>query len=171
MVARLLVRLLGTQEGVQDLAQECFLRLFRGLEGFRGEAQVRTYLYRIVVNVAHDARRQRAQQQRRTVSLSEPLDAVADQDGFCWEDRLAHGGANAEQQLQEREFQQAVEAAMAQLSEPERAVLVLYHQEEQSYQEIAAALALPINTVRTHLHRARSRLRGLLQVEGKGVRV
>ena len=61
-----------------------------------------------------------------------------------------------------------MEAALRELPEMERAVLVLYHQEECSYEGIAAALGLPINTVRTHLHRGRKRLSEVLR--GRGLR-
>lgn len=53
-VFRTLVRLTGSREQVEDLAQDVFLRLYRGLEGFRGEAKLTTYLYRITLNVAQD---------------------------------------------------------------------------------------------------------------------
>jgi RNA polymerase sigma-70 factor (ECF subfamily) len=154
LVFRTLYRLMIGREGIDDLAQEVFLRLYRGLHGFRGEAQIETYLYRIVVNVAHDARKRRAKEQHGHVSLSD--------DEAGWQNRLAHHDRNAEQQLQEKQFSAAVEQAMGHLSTQERAALVLYHQEEQSYQQVAIALGLPVNTVRTHLHRGRARLRLLL---------
>ena len=160
MVFRTLYRLMGGREGIDDLAQEVFLRLYRGLQGFRGEARVETYLYRIVVNVAHDARKRRAKDRQSQVSLS-------DEDAG-WENRLAHRDGNAEQQLQEKQFAAAVEQAMGHLNARERAVLVLYHQEEQSYEQIATALEMPVNTVRTHLHRGRARLRLLLAEPAKG---
>jgi RNA polymerase sigma-70 factor (ECF subfamily) len=61
--------------------------------------------------------------------------------------------------MEEREFQQMVEGQLQRLSGVERAVLVLYHQEERTYEQIALALGLPIGTVRTHLHRGRKKLR------------
>jgi RNA polymerase sigma factor (sigma-70 family) len=154
MVFRTLARLLGTREDLDDLAQDVFLRLYRALPGFRGDAQVSTYLYRIVVNVAHDAKRRRGVAERRVVSLTDENEA--------WDERLAHPARNAEQQLQARELGTVVERALGELRPVERAVLVLYHQEEQSYEQIAVALELPVNTVRTHLHRGRNRLRTLL---------
>jgi RNA polymerase sigma-70 factor (ECF subfamily) len=160
MVFRTLYRLMDGREGIDDLAQEVFLRLYRALHGFRGEARLKTYLYRIVVNVAHDARRRRSKERTSHVSLN-------DEDAG-WENRLAHQDADAEQRLQEKQFAAAVEEAMAQLKPQERAALVLYHQEEQSYEQIAAALGLPVNTVRTHLHRGRARLRSLLGEQAKG---
>ncbi len=154
-VFRTLLRLTGDRDGVEDLAQEVFLRLFRALPGFRGEAMLSTYLYRIVLNVAQDAWKRRRRVERPLISLS-------DEDAG-WEDRLAHPDHTAEEQMSEREFEQAVNAQMARLSEVERAVLVLYHQEERSYEQIALTLGIPINTVRTHLHRGRKRLRESLK--------
>lgn len=150
----MLVRLTGSREHVEDLAQEVFLRLYRGLEEFRGEAKLTTYLYRITLNVAQDEWKRRRREQGHA-SLSDP-DAG-------WENRLPHAGANAEQQLRRAETLRQVNAALEELSEPERAVLVLFHQEERTYEQIAQVLAMPINTVRTHLHRGRNRLKKLLQ--------
>jgi RNA polymerase sigma-70 factor (ECF subfamily) len=75
-----------------------------------------------------------------------------------WMESFTHPGPDAEHQLMQQEVQAAVEAGLLELSEAERAVLVLYHQEECSYEAIADALSLPIGTVRTHLHRGRKRL-------------
>jgi len=61
--------------------------------------------------------------------------------------------------MEEREFAEMVDQELHKLSEAETAVLVLYHQEERSYEQIAEVLHLPIGTVRTHLHRGRKRLR------------
>jgi RNA polymerase sigma-70 factor, ECF subfamily len=160
MVFRTLTRLLGSAQGVDDLAQEVFLRLFRSLPGFRGEAQVGTYLYRITVNVANDALRRRGAAKVREHSLSD--------EDQGWENRLPHSGPDAEQALAAREFESAVEAALGELKPAERAALVLYHQEELSYEAIAEALGKPINTVRTHLSRGRSRLRAILEAQGWG---
>jgi RNA polymerase sigma factor (sigma-70 family) len=156
MVFRTLLRLTGSREHLDDLAQDVFLRLYRALPGFRGEALVTTYLYRIAVNVAQDEwkRRKRA---AATVSIADEVTA--------WEDRLEHPAPNAEQLLEEHEFAGMVDAQLQRLSHVERAVLVLYHQEERTYDQIAAALALPIGTVRTHLHRGRKKLREGIEAE------
>ncbi|HEX6771480.1 MAG TPA: sigma-70 family RNA polymerase sigma factor [Acidobacteriaceae bacterium] len=156
MVFRTLVRLLGAREGVDDLAQDCFLRLYRALPAFRGEALVSTYLYRIVVNVAQDELRRRHREERPLISLADEAEG--------WGDRLRHPGRNAEEMLLEQEYAAHVERALAQLSAIQRTVLVLYHQEERTYEQIAAVLGMPIGTVRTHLHRARARL-GVLIAE------
>jgi RNA polymerase sigma-70 factor (ECF subfamily) len=159
MVFRTLLRLLGTREGVDDLAQDCFLRLYRALPAFRGEALISTYLYRIVVNVAQDEIRRRHREDR-------PLTSIADE-SEGWAGRLRHPSRNAEELLLEREFADGVERALRELSAIQRTVLVLYHQEERSYEQIAAVLGMPIGTVRTHLHRGRARLRELIGKESK----
>ena len=159
MVFRTLLRLTGSREHVDDLAQEVFLRLYRALPSFRGEALVTTYLYRIAVNVAQDEWKRRRREERTHVSISDEAEA--------WEERLEHPGQTPEENLEARQFQRLVEEHLMQLSGVERAVLVLYHQEERSYQQIAEALGMPIGTVRTHLHRGRKKMRDAI-VEQEG---
>lgn len=167
MVFRTLARLTGRADGIEDLAQEVFLRLYRALPSFRGEALVSTYLYRITVNVAQDEWKRRRREDRRTVSLSEERGGSEGGSTWTWEDRLEHPGAGALAQLQTQELQDRVEAHLMQLSDIERTVLVLYHQEERSYQQIAEALGLPLGTVRTHLHRGRKKLKDAIAKEGR----
>jgi len=162
MVFRTLLRLNGSREHIEDLAQEVFLRLYRALPAFRGEALLTTYLYRIVVNVAQDEWKRRRRVERPLVSISSPV-ASNDDSETDWEDRLQHPGLDAEEQLSQNEFQQFVERQLQHLSDVERTVLVLYHQEERSYEQIADALKLPMGTVRTHLHRGRKKLREGIQ--------
>jgi RNA polymerase sigma factor (sigma-70 family) len=155
MVFRTLLRLTGSREHIDDLAQDVFLRLYRALPNFRGESLITTYLYRIAVNVAQDEWKRRRRDDRPLVSLSD--------EASSWEDRLQHPSRNAEQQIEEREFQQTVEEQLQRLSQIERTILVLYHQEERTYEQISLTLGLPIGTVRTHLHRGRKKLREALQ--------
>jgi len=153
MVFRTLARLVGP-EHLEDLAQDVFLRLYRALPNFRGDCEITTYLYRIALNVAQNEWKRRRREDRRQVSLS---------DDSHWEDRLEHPSANAIEQLQEHEFAQLVDEHLQRLSLVERSVLILYHQEERTYDQISQTLSLPINTVRTHLHRGRKKLREALQ--------
>ena len=152
MVFRTLVRLTGNEERAEDLAQEVFLRLYRALPGFRGEALVSTYLYRIAVNVAQEEWKRRRREDKPLISISEDVD-------WPLEERLRDPASDPEQQMEEREFAEMVDQELHKLSEVEAAVLVLYHQEERSYEQIAEVLRMPIGTVRTHLHRGRKRLR------------
>jgi RNA polymerase sigma-70 factor (ECF subfamily) len=170
MVFRTLTRLTGTGAAaagvqVEDLAQEVFLRLYKALPEFRGESLLSTYLYRIVVNVAQDEWKRRRRE--RGVIAQEPGFAEDEGEagwieGFAG-DALTEHARDPEQRMQDAEMRHAVEQAMLGLPEMERAVLVLYHQEELSYEGVAAALGMPINTVRTHLHRGRKRIAEVLR--------
>lgn len=153
-VFRTLTRLTGSTEHVEDLAQEVFLRLYRGLDNFRGEAKLTTWLYRITLNVAQDEWKRRKKEQANT-SFDDP-DAG-------WAERISGGDGDAEHILSHRESMAAVNNALGSLSETERAVIVMFHQEECTYEQIALALKLLLNTVRTHLHRARQKLKGRLR--------
>jgi RNA polymerase sigma-70 factor (ECF subfamily) len=151
LVFRTLIRLIGRSDRIEDLAQEVFLRLYRGLLKFRNDAKISTYLYRIIINVAQDEWKHRQRERVQLCSLSDP-----DED---WEGRIAHPGENAEQQLGHKQLWDAVQMGLMQLSDAERATIVLYHQEECSYEQISLVLNLPLGTVRTHLHRGREKLK------------
>jgi len=146
MVFRTLARLTGEREGLEDLAQEVFLRLFRAMPHFRRQAKLSTFLYRIIVNVVNDEWRRR-QQARRT----DPIDEES-----C---KLVHPSPGPADLLERGQFLQALDSAIGQLSLRDRTVLALHYQEGRSYEEIAVVLQLPMGTVKTHLYRARERLK------------
>lgn len=153
-VFRTLARLTGGGEHVEDLAQEVFLRLYRGLDSFRGEAKLTTWLYRITLNVAQDEWKRRKKEQVNT-SFDDP-DAG-------WAERIAGGDGDAEEILSRRQAMDVVNDALGELNETERSVIVMFHQEECTYEQIALVLKLPLNTVRTHLHRGRQKLKDRLK--------
>lgn len=161
LVFRTLLRLTGSHDRLEDLAQEVFLRLYRGLLHFQGEAKLSTYLYRIIVNVAQDEwKRRRKDRAYRYTPIEDP-----DDDTPAFVETLPGYEPDAEQQYAREELLEAVDRGLLQLSENERAVLVLYHQEECSYEHIALTLSLPIGTVRTHLHRGRQKLGDLVKAQ------
>jgi RNA polymerase sigma-70 factor (ECF subfamily) len=164
MVFRTLTRMTGAGPHVEDLAQEVFLRLYRALPEFRGDSALTTYLFRIVVNVAQDEWKRRRREREFVASPPTQEEDTATE----WLENLPGDALHAhartpEQLLSDAELQAAVDTALLALSEPERAILVLYHQEDLSYEAIAAALEMPINTVRTHLHRGRKRMGELVR--------
>ena len=159
MVFGTLTRMTGPGVHVEDLAQEAFLRLYRALPEFRGDAAISTYLYRIVVNVAQDEWKRRRKD--RLHLASEPAledDAGSWIENFAGDELAGQHTRTPERLMEEAQTAAAVDAAMEELAPMERAALVLYHQEELSYEGISAALEMPINTVRTHLHRGRKKL-------------
>jgi RNA polymerase sigma-70 factor (ECF subfamily) len=155
LVFRTLTRMLGRTDAVADLAQEVFLRLHRALPQFGHRSRLSTYLYRIVINVAQDEWKRRRRPDLRAASISDPEAG--------WEDRLPHHGPGPDVALERQEVQAAIERSLADLPPAERMALVLFHQEGRDYKEIAMVLDVPVNTVRTHLHRGRQRLARALQ--------
>src|SRR6185312_303472 len=126
MVFRTLSRMTGAGPHVEDLAQEVFLRLYRALPEFRGDSALATYLYRIVVNVAQDEWKRRRRDREFVATAPAAFDEEESND---WIENMPgdtlHGHARTpEQLLSDARLQDAVDAALLSLSEPERAVLV-----------------------------------------------
>ena len=163
-VFRTLTRLTGAGPHVEDLAQEVFLRLYRALPEFRGASMLSTYLYRVVVNVAQDEWKRRRRERSRFAP--EPAGEAGEEiEGWLENqpgDPEAAHHRSPERSVTDAQAQAAAEAALLELPEQERAVLVLFHTEDCSYEGIAESLGMPLNTVRTHLHRGRKRLGALV---------
>jgi RNA polymerase sigma-70 factor, ECF subfamily len=158
----LLCRLTDDPEDARDLTQETFLQAFRNIAGFRGEADLRTWLYRIAVNQARNRWRWWKRRRRdKTVSL----DAPANEEGGP---TLAAGlraetSGDPEEQALARERERALLAALSTLSRPYREVIVLRDIEGLSYEEVAQALDMNLGTVKSRLSRGRDELRRRLE--------
>ena len=163
-IERLIARMIRDVDLVPDLAQETFLRAYRALPQFRGEAQFYTWLYRIAVNTAKKA----LMDLKRDPLVYESTLAGADDGDET--SRLGNEPINEETPetvLAAREIAAAVNAAMEALPEDLRQAVSLREIEGLSYEEIALAMACPIGTVRSRIFRAReaisARVRPLLQ--------
>ena len=132
----LAARVLGSHDEAADAVQEAFLRAWRRLDGFRGDALFSTWLYRICVNAAHD------QRVRRTPEVAEVEELLADP-----RDRFS-----------ERALSDELGAALAALDETQRTVVVLYDVLGCSYAEIAEITGAAEGTVKSRLFRGRSDL-------------
>lgn len=147
-VRGLLLRLTANPTLADDLAQEVFLRAYRGLIGFEGRARFSTWLYRIAYNVFLNHR-------TRTRELS------ALPSGFD-----THAAApDSDLSASRLDMRRDLSSAIAALPERYRAVVTLHYLEDVSYPEIAEVLDLPLGTVKTHLHRAKKMLRASLAGE------
>lgn len=163
-IERLIGRMVRDTDLVQDIAQETFIRAYRALHQFRGEAQFYTWLYRIAVNTAKKA----LMDLKRDPLVYEATLAGADEGDET--SRLGNEPINEETPetvLAAREIAAAVNAAMEALPEDLRQAVTLREIEGLSYEEIALAMACPIGTVRSRIFRAREaisvRVRPLLQ--------
>lgn len=133
----------------QDVVQEAYLRAYRALPGFRGDARLSTWLVRITVNEALMRRRRRA----FPAPCDPNLDAQADE------------AADPEADAQRSEMRRLLQARIDALPEGYRTVFMLRGVEELSVEEVAAALDLPEATVRTRFFRARGLLRAAMAAD------
>ena len=158
----LLYRLTEDPEEARDLTQETFLQAFRHLASFRGDADLRTWLYRIAVNQARNRWRWWKRRRRdRTVSLDAPVSEGID--APLWAGLAGDEGLDPERQALARERELALHAALATLSRPYREVIVLRDIEGLSYEEVASTLDLNVGTVKSRLSRGRNELRRRLE--------
>ncbi len=152
-------RFVGDAAEAQDLVQDSFLRAWRALPGFRGDAQFYTWLYRIAVNTAKN--HLVAQKRRPPTSDIEAGDA----ERMAVGDRL-HDNDTPEHELLRQDVEGAVTDAVAALPPELREAITLREVDGLSYEEIAARMQCPIGTVRSRIFRAREaidqRLRPLL---------
>lgn len=149
MVFAIISRSIADRSLVEDLAQDAFVRVHRGLRSFRGDARLSTWICRIAVNVCADAR----QHAPRELSL----------------DAIAPGAPPppavivADPAYVQLELRDRVAKGLAQLPERSRLVISMHYFAGRGYEEIAEALHVPLGTVKTHLHRAKRELREILE--------
>ncbi len=159
-VYNLVYRLLEDPSDASDTVQEVFLKVFRGIRGFKGDCSLKTWIYRIAVHEASNQRRWWTRHRRRELSLETPV-AVAGEDGH--QTTVAHtlvdGADSPYEQAAAAELQAAVQRALAELPVPFRAVVVLRDVEDLSYEEIAGVLQVRVGTVKSRLARGRGALR------------
>jgi len=154
-VERLIGRMVRDVDLVQDIAQETFVRAYRALGQFRGDAQFYTWLYRIAVNTA---KKQLLELKRDPLVFHSQLSSGDDDETSSFERELNAQVADAETPdavLASKEIAEAVNAALLALPEELRMAITLREMEGLSYEEIAQALDCPIGTVRSRIFRAR----------------
>lgn len=149
-------RLTNSYDDASDIAQEAFVRAWNNLKSFRGDASFSTWLYRIVTNVFLDERKRRRSRPQR--SLEEVLELDENSVVRQFEDT----GLSPQARVEERERWQILQEAIAALPSPQRVMVVLYHTENRSYEEIAEIMRLPMGTVKSRLNRARLALKNRL---------
>lgn len=166
-VERLIGRMVRDSDLVQDIAQETFIRAYRALAQFRGDAQFYTWLYRIAVNTA---KKQLLELKRDPLVFQSQLNSGDEDETSSTERELNSSVADTETPeavLASKEIAQAVNAVMDALPDELRMAITLREIEGLSYEEIALALDCPIGTVRSRIFRAReaisSRIKPMLE--------
>jgi len=160
-------RILGSAADAEEVAQDAFVRVWRALPAFRGEARFSTWLHRIVVRRAYDA----AARMRRTAAREESLEALVERRGVEPAGGAVIGAPPAGMPpggppgCAPEESGRSIEPLLRRLTDVQRAVVALYYYEDRSVEEVGRVLELPVNTVKTHLHRARAALRAAMRRE------
>jgi RNA polymerase sigma-70 factor, ECF subfamily len=150
-------RVIGREEDARDVAQEAFLRAFRALGGFKGQAKFSSWLYRITLNLCRDWIRR----ERRTPIAQAPegIDLIE----LAGESTPSE---SIEELVSRRQLGRAVEKAMKRLPEEQRTAIILKEYHGLTFQEIADLLECPLSTVKTRLYQGLSVLRKQLREAG-----
>jgi RNA polymerase sigma-70 factor (ECF subfamily) len=150
LVFAMIARTVQDRSQVEDLAQDVFLRVHRGLPYFRGEARLSTWIYRIVANVCSQARTRAPGPASLDDERSAPLTP-----------------SGADPQFADIELRDRLEKAIKRLPDQQRLLIAAHYLNGVQYEDLADALGLPLGTVKTHLYRAKRQLRRLLETELK----
>jgi RNA polymerase sigma-70 factor (ECF subfamily) len=150
-------RQLGQAEDARDVCQETFLRAFRALRGFKGQAKFSSWLYRIALNLCRDWIRR----QRRT-----PVVAAPDGVELAAETAHTQPAVPVDEALSRAQLSRGVVKAMRALSADQRAAVILKEYHDLTFQEIADLLGCPLSTVKTRLYQGLSVLRRELEASG-----
>jgi len=143
----LAVRLVGRREEAEEIVQDAFVKAFKGLSGFRGDARFGTWLHRIVYNLC-------------MTRVSRRRKGIESLDDLVGEERMPDDRSpGMEEQMDERDRFGFVEHELKNLGENLRTPIILFYIHEMKYEEIAEVMGLPIGTVKTNLHRGRKLLR------------
>jgi RNA polymerase sigma-70 factor (ECF subfamily) len=149
-------RLTGNAEEASDVVGDAFVRVFNAMKNFKGQSAFTTWLYRIITNCFLDLRKK--DRSKQTTSLDAMLQTPDGEMARQIEDPNRNPYQEAERSSREDRVMHAVD----QLAEYQKAMIMMFHVEMLSYEEIAEALDLPIGTVKSRLNRARLSLREIL---------
>ncbi|WP_353068177.1 sigma-70 family RNA polymerase sigma factor [Tunturibacter empetritectus] len=164
----LIARSLNDPADASDITQEVFIKVFRSIRGFHGEASLRTWLYRIALHEASNQRRwwSRHKKQEITIDSSFESDPDAENSHLSLASTLADQSGSPFDHAAQAEVRERVEAALRQIPEAFRTVVILREIEGFAYEEIAEILNVNLGTVKSRLTRGRSALRAILNPDG-----
>lgn len=157
-VYNLVSRLLKDPTEACDVVQEVFLKVFRKVRAFRAQSSLKTWIYRIAVNEAHNHCRWHGRHRRHEVGLEGPEEC-----GRSYRDTIPAPGGSPYDYVLDRETSVLIEEALASLNPSFRAVVALRDIEDLSYEEIADILQVPLGTVKSRILRGREALRSELE--------
>lgn len=148
------LKLTGNREEASDVVQEAFVRVFRFMESFRSESSFSTWIYRVLVNAFLDMKKK-----RRIDDKTLYLEEHRGPEGQILAKEIEDTGPTPEEAAIERERGEAVLEAILSLPDYQRAMILMFHSEGMSYEEIAEVTQLPLGTVKSRMNRARLALK------------
>lgn len=149
-------RLTRNQDMASDVVADAFVRINSAIKTFRGQSSFGTWLYRIVTNCYLD--RKKRDKESRNVSLDQSVTVGSSEVERQWE----YEGDGPVEIAERHARESALQKALGEMPEYQQAMLVMYHVDALSYEDIAETLDLPIGTVKSRLNRARVALRDIL---------
>ncbi len=156
----LLYRVTENAEEASDLTQDTFMRALRSIGGFRGDSELKTWLFRIAINESRNRFRW-WKRRRRDVTIS--LDAPIGDSDTPFSDTIADKSVSPEDAALTREREYAIKSALMDIPEIFREAVVLCDIEDLTYEETAAALGIGLGTVKSRISRGREELRRRLK--------
>lgn len=145
-IFNLVYRMLGDYDDAAEVSQEVFLSAYRAIGQFRGDANFSTWLYRIALNHATTRRRSMSSRQQNTV----PIDDM---------EPLSDPELGPAETLERKEIRERVQLALDKLEPDDATMILLRDLQDNSYDEVARVLEIPVGTVKSRLHRARQALK------------
>lgn len=159
-------RMLNDQDEAEDVAQEVFIKAYRSLESFRGDASFSTWIYRIATNLCIDRLRAKKRRPQQAYSLDEPYDKEEDKGGR----EIADFSNEPTREVEREELRRRVRQVMSEMPEKMRTILIMCDMQGMAYEDIAKVLNCPIGTVKSRLFHARADLGRRLRPYISGVK-
>lgn len=158
----LIARTIPASSDAADITQEVFVRVYRGISGFHGEASLRTWIYRIALHEASNQRRWWSRHCRQEVTIETETGESSEGQALYLKDTLVDEHESPFEMAAQSEMRQRVEVGLREIPEPFRAVVVLRDLEGFAYEEIAEILNVNLGTVKSRLMRGRAHLKAHL---------
>ena len=156
----------GDREEAEDITQEAFIKAYRSLDSFRGQASFSTWLYKIATNLCIDRARTRKRRPQQAYSLDEPYDKEDDKGGR----EIADSRFEPSKGVERDEMRTIVRQTVAEMPEKQRQVLIMCDLQGMAYENIAEVLGIPLGTVKSRIFHARADLARRLKPYMSGVK-
>jgi RNA polymerase sigma-70 factor (ECF subfamily) len=161
-VYSLISRTLPNPADAPDITQEVFVKVYRGIGSFHGDASLRTWIYRIALHEASNQRRWWSRHRRKEVTIEAETGESSDGQPLCIRDTLVDEQESPFEMAAQAEIRARVEAELREVPEPFRTVVILRDIEGLTYEEIAEILSVNLGTVKSRLMRGRANLKARL---------